>query len=480
MTENSLQQIMNPRSIVFFGASNNILTMGTAQLLNILKEGYQGEVFAVHPTEEKVLGLKTYKSVSALPRSVDLAVMVLPTRIVPKILSECGRKGIKSAIIISGGFREVGEVGEELQDEIVSVARKHGIRFLGPNCIGVLNAHRKFNSTWFPYGQEPGRIGLASQSGTYVCHTFGHLSRLGIRLSQAISVGNEADIDLVEAIEYLANDTQTRVIALYIEGIRKGREFVKLASEITTAKPIVALYVGGSKVGARASYSHTAALSGPDELYDGVFRQAGVIRAQTIEELFDLSWALATQPLPKGKEVAIVTNSGGVGVSMADACIRWRLDVPRLSESTQKRIREFIPHTASSQNPVDLTFMIDVDAFFGRITKALLEDPEINGILIYGVFGPLAFKKMKELAGDLLDIPFEQIELVQRDVLKKFIGLLQRYGKPVLGCSFLGRDDSIIALLQDSGIPFYPSPERAVKAMAALFQYARIRARRKG
>ena len=287
MSENPMVKIMNPNSVAIVGASNNIMKMGTVLLTSLIRGEYPGKVYPIHPREEIVLGLKAYRKAADLPQAADLAVLVIPTRAVPQVLGELGEKGIRKAIIISGGFREVGGGGRELEKEIIAVARQYGIRFLGPNCIGIINTRKKLNTTFFPYLHQPGGIGIASQSGTYVTQVISYLAKSQIGYSQAISVGNEADIDLVDCLEYLGEDPETRAIALYIEAIKRGREFLEVARKVTRKKPVVALYVGGSEAGARASLSHTGALSGPDGLYEGALRQSGIIRVSTVEELYD-------------------------------------------------------------------------------------------------------------------------------------------------------------------------------------------------
>jgi acetyl-CoA synthetase (ADP-forming) len=282
-TETSpLYPIANPKSIALFGASNNVTSMGTSLLNSVLDLGFEGEIYPIHPKENRVQNLKAYRSVLDLPNVPDLALIVLPTRIVSEAMDACGRKGIRHAIVISGGFKEV-----DLEKELVAVANKYGMRFLGPNCIGVANTRHKLNTTFMAFQGAPGFIGMASQSGSFVTQMFGYLSDYALGFSTAFSVGNEANIDIVDCMEYLGACPDTRVIALYIEGIRRGRAFVETARSIVPKKPIVALYVGGSEAGSRAGLSHTGALAGPDRLYEGIFRQSGVIRARSVTEMFD-------------------------------------------------------------------------------------------------------------------------------------------------------------------------------------------------
>ena len=329
--DSPLYSIVNPMSVAFFGASNRFTSMGSNQLNSLISLGFEGKIYPVHPKETEVQGLKAYQSVLDLPEIPDVAVMVLPTGVVPGVLEACGQKGIKGAVIVSGGFKEVGQDGAHLEERIVETANSYGMRFLGPNCLGVANPHHKYNTTFLPFIGRPGFIGMASQSGSFITQMFDYLAEFDLSFSAGISVGNEADIDIIEAMEYLAACPRTGVIALYIESIRRGRAFVKTAREIVAHKPIVALYVGGSEAGKRASFSHTGALAGPDQLYDGVFRQSGVIRANSITELFDFCWVLGTSQPPGGNRVIVQTHSGGPGATAADACSRTGLDLPAFS-----------------------------------------------------------------------------------------------------------------------------------------------------
>jgi acyl-CoA synthetase (NDP forming) len=265
--ESPLYPIANPKSIAFFGASNRISAMGTNLLASTLALGFEGAIYPVHPREERVQNLRAYKSVPDLPEVPDMAVLVLPTSIVPQMLEDCGKKGIKHAIVVSGGFREKGREGVELEEELVAIANKYGIRFLGPNCIGVANPHHKLNTTFLQHEGSAGYIGMASQSGSLVTQMFNYLSRYGLGFSTALSVGNEADIDIVDCMEYLGSCPNTKVIALYIEAIKRGRAFIEMARSIVPFKPIVALYVGGSNTGKQAGVCFArAALYGHNPL----------------------------------------------------------------------------------------------------------------------------------------------------------------------------------------------------------------------
>lgn len=473
--ESQLYLIANPGSIAFFGASNNFAAMGSILLASLRTMGFEGAVYPVHPKEEQVQNLKAYRSILDLPEVPDLAVLVLPTRIVCQKMEECGQKGIKRAIVVSGGFKEVGGQGVDLEKELVEIAGKYGIRLLGPNCIGVANPHHKLNPTPFPYEGAPGFIGLASQSGSFVTQMFDYLHRLGLGFSTAFSVGNEANIDLVDCMEYLGACPNTKVIALYIEGIRRGTAFVETARSIVPHKPIVALYVGGSETGKRAGFSHTGALAGPDRLYDGVFRQSGVIRAQSLTQLFDFCWVLGSLPKPKGRKVVIQTHSGGPGAIAADACGRAGLELPALSPETIEKLAPFVPHTGSINNPVDLTFTKNPNDLFRDIPRVLLKEDNADILLVYFLMPLVMIKRALEHMG----VPEEQAiekshELIDANC-KAFVKLLETNDKPVVGYTFRSLQEQEIRGLLEGGVPVFPGPERAVRALRALVQYASLR-----
>jgi len=291
--------------------------------------------------------------------------------------------------------------------------------------------------------------------------------------SEAISVGNEADTDIVDCLEYLAACPHTRVIALYIETIRRGRSFLETARTITPQKPIVALYVGGSDAGKRAGLSHTGAMAGPDRLYDGVFRQSGIIRARSIEELFDFSWVLGACPAPKGNNVIIQTHSGGPGVAAADACGRVGLELPPLSSATRDKLAPFLPPTASMNNPVDLTFTKDPLDYFHAIPGVLLEGQAADGLMVYFLMPTRTVRSALQSLGFSEDQVLEQGEKIIEQQSDAIAGLPGKYHKPVIGYSVRTRDDLFIAKLQDKGIPVLGSPERGARAMGALVRYAR-------
>ena len=464
-----LHRIFHPRSIAVFGASNKPTTMGTYQLLNILSSGYQGKVYPVHPKLSEVQGLKAYPSARELPEAPDLALITIPRDAVLEVFKDLGERGCQRAIVISGGFKEVGEEGREKEQELVKIARSYGIRFVGPNCIGIINPWLPLNTTMYPYKQNPGYIGLASHSGTYVTQVLPWLEKSGIGYARAVSLGNEADLNIVDAIEYYGEDEQVKSIALYIEGIRRPKEFLKVAKRVSRKKPIVALYVGGTRAGARSGVSHTGALSGSDEIYQGVFNQCRIIRAPDVASLYEWAFALATQPPLKGKRIAICTHSGGPATSLADACERAGFEVREFSPKLQKRIRQLIPATGSARNPVDMTFSVNLDALYFQLPELILSSGEVDGLILHGIEGESYYTHFVQASHGRLKIPVEELSGYLRGILKKLAQLPARFSKPIVSSSFMGREDSAVALVQDLGIPCYPSPERAVLAMKALY-----------
>ena len=469
---NFLYPIVNPKSVAFFGASNRFTAMGTNQLNALLDLGFEGRIYPVHPKEDFVLGLKAYKKVQDLPEIPDLAVMVLPTHLVTGVVEECGQKGIKHAVVVSGGFKEVGGEGDALEKKLLAVADQYGIRFLGPNCLGVANPHHKFNVTFLPFEGRPGFIGFASQSGSFITQMFGYLSRYDIGFSTGISVGNEADVDIVDCMEYLAACPHTKVIGLYIETIRRGRAFIDMARSIVPHKPIVAYYVGGSEAGQQASFSHTAALAGPDELYDGVLRQSGIIRAQSIPELFDFCWVLGACPRPAGNRVIIQTHSGGPGAAAADACSRAGVVLAKLTPQTREKLSPLVPATGSMNNPVDLTFSKNPLDYFSVIPDILMEENNSDGLLAYFLAPGQSIRRTMQGMG----IPPDQIpQLTEKlfdDQGKSLAGLMAKHQKPLIGYTFQSHEELSIQKLRHHGIPVFPSPDRAARAMAALVHYS--------
>jgi len=478
MSIHPLKTILSPKSIAIVGASNNPAKMGTMQFLNIIHSGFKGDIYPIHPKEPIIFGKKAYQVVHDLPSVPDLGILIVPTQLVCQFMEDFGQLGIKHALIITAGFKETGVNGKLLENQIQDIAHKYDMRFLGPNCLGVINTLFPFNATVAPVLGKPGALSMASQSGTYVAQTLMYLYQRGISFNKAISVGNEANIDLVDCLEYFAEDDTTKAIGLYIECIRRPERFLEIARELTSIKPVIAQYVGGTEAGSRSCSSHTGAMTGPDYVYQGLFDQAGIIRAKTIEEVYTYGHALATQPGLKGKRIAVLTNSGGPGTAMATTLDSYGLEVPPLIPETQKKIQALLPGHASPTNPVDLTFHTDMTLITETLPKLLLESDEIDGLLIHGImdtgWAELFYPVFRSFSSGSLD-DLKKMFTTKMDAL---IDLPTTYQKPVIVNSFFSREDHAKSTLMDNGITGTTSPELAAQIMAVMYQYACIKNRK--
>lgn len=479
MLDNPLHLLLNPKSIATAGAGNNPLKMGTLQALSILKDGWQGTFYPVHPTEKTVLGHKAYATPLELPKAPDLAMLIVPTAQVLPLFEQFAQIGTKRVVVVSAGFKETGKEGRRLEERLNEIAAANGMRFLGPNCVGFVNTAQSLNATIAPMEARPGLLGLASQSGTYITQTLAYLRERGIRFSKAVSCGNEANIDIVDVLEYLGQDEQTRAIILYIEGIRDGRRFIETAQRITPVKPVLAQYVGGSAAGARAGLSHTGAMAGPEELYEGILRQAGIIRCQSIEDLYSHGWVHATQPALKGTRLGIVTNSGGPGTAIAHNADQGGLTVPAFSETLRKGIAELIPGHASSVNPVDVTFSMDMDLLSTGLPERILRSGEVDALVVHGAMGTGFMREVYPHVREVVGNPsLEEFLAPFKTDLSEKAALPERYGIPMVISSFFGREDNYTDVYRDHGIPVFDSPEKAAQGIASLLRHKEIRERK--
>ncbi len=473
--DNPFKSLMNPRSIAITGASNNPMKMGTMHALSILKDGFDGKLYPVHPKEKEILGLPAYQDVEDIPETPELAIFVVPAAAVPGLLEAFGKKGTRRAIIITAGFREVGDDGKDLEEKINSIADKYNIRFIGPNCMGVINTEISLNTTVASLTEKPGYLGFISQSGTYVTQSLPYLRKHGIRFSKAISVGNEANMSIIDALEYLGEDQQTRAIALYIEGIRDIPRFLEVARRITPHKPVIAQYVGGSQAGARSGLSHTGALAGPAHLYEGLFRQAGVLQMHSVEDLYGHGWTLATQPKLRGNRLGVLTNSGGPGTAMANTCEMGGFDVPPFSPSLQEKIKPLIPPHAPSGNPVDITFNLNLDVLATEIPRLVMESGEVDAIVLHGAFRygfiEAIYPHIRELVNNA---PIEDILSMMPSDFDSPGKLPHSYGIPMTISSFFDSDDDFTRMYHENDIPHFDAPEKTARAMVSMLQYRQV------
>lgn len=448
-----MRPIFKPESIAVIGASRSHLKIGYETLLNTLVGGFRGKVYPVNPEAVEIMGLKAYPSVLAIKDEIDLALIVVPAQYVAKVMRECAQKKVKGAIIISAGFGEIGPEGKRMEEEVIEIARKAKIRVLGPNTMGYKSPVDNIDAS-FVFGMaNPGRIALVSQSGALCIGMIHYANAERIGLSRIISIGNKADVDDADLIEYLDQDDATDVIAMYIEGIRDGRKFLEAARK--AKKPIVVVKAGRTKSGAEATKTHTGSLSGSDEVYDSVFRQVRIQRAYDVEEMFDCARALAYQPPARGKGVGIVTNGGGAGVILSDWLEDMGLSVPDLSKKTKDDLAKILPAITLPRNPLDIIG----DAGFFRYWaagNALLEDPNIDILILICVHA--GYARPREYAGAVLKLVAEKKHL----------------NKPIISCWVGGSEiEEVIQSLKERNIPVYPSAQRAARAAKALYDEGR-------
>ncbi len=450
-----LDAFFRPQSVAVIGASREPEKLGYAVLANLKNGGFAGQLYPVNPKADQILGLKAYPSVLDIPGQVDLAVIVIPYRFVPPALEECGQKGIPAVVVITAGFREAGREGLERERELMQIAGRYGIRLIGPNCLGVIDTATPLNAS-FAAGMPPqGPIAFMSQSGALGTAVLDIAMTGRIGFSKFISLGNKADVSEIDLLEALQDDPASRVILMYIEGVPNGQEFMRVAQRVTRVKPVVAIKSGVTQSGSRAVSSHTGSLAGSEAAYKAAFQQAGVIRAVSMEALFDCALAFAYQPLLRGDRIGIVTNAGGPGILATDALERAGLEIPRLTTPTTEALAQILPGAASVANPDVLG-----DALADRYehaTRLTLADPNVDGVIV--ILTPQAMTEIDQTA-----------EAVGR--------LAQGADKPVLGC-FMGeaRVASGIEILRRYGVPNYPFPERAAAALEAMSQYRRERQR---
>jgi len=446
----SLTSFFSPTGIVIIGASHEPTKLGHGLAYNLARSNYAGAMHFVNPKGGKLFGQPIYTNIAEVPDPVDLAVVLTPAPTVPQTLRECAKRGILSAIILSGGFREVGPEGAALEAEVLAVAQEYGMRFMGPNCVGILNTHLPVDVTFLPPpGPLPGEIAFISHSGALCSAVVDWGSGQGYGFSHMISLGNQANINEADVLAPVADDRFTRVLAMYLESISNGQRFVQEASQVTRSKPIIVLKSGRSASGQRAAASHTGALAGQEHAVDAAFRRCGVIRANTSEELFDWARALAwCQPL-KGRAISILTNAGGPGVTASDAVEANGLSLAELASETVTALRQILPSAASVRNPVDILASGSPELYASSL-KILLDDPATDGVLVI-ILAPPTFS-----AGA---------------VAKAMVPIIQSAAKPVI-VALMGQRMTGEAAehLRSAHIPEYCFTERAISAMAILAQ----------
>lgn len=449
----ALDYFFTPRSIAVLGASNDSMKLGYEVFKN-LKE-YGGRVYPVNIKDEEVQGVKAYRNVKDIPDEVDLAVIIVPKRFVRQSVIDCGEKGVKGIIVITAGFGEMGEDGKREEKELVEIAHKYGMRIIGPNCVGIMNTHNSMNAS-FVMNAVKGSVAFISQSGALGAGIVYKTIKENIGFSKFISVGNMADVDFADLMEALAEDEESKSIALYIEGVKDGKRFMEVAKRVSKKKPIIALKAGKSESGARAASSHTGSLAGSYAIYDAAFKQSGILVANSIDEMLSMARAF-TQPLPKGNHIAIMTNAGGPGVLTADAIDKYGLKLANLEEETMRKLREFLPPMAAVKNPVDMIASARGGDYY-RTAKLLLEDPNVDMLIAICVVPTFAGMTPTEHA--------EGVIKAMKEV---------NNGKPVLGLFMAGYvSEKAKEVLEKEGIPAYERPEDVGIAAYALAEFAKI------
>ena len=464
------EPLFSPRSITFIGASKDQMKWGFIVLNNLINGGFKGQIYPVNPRESEILKLKVYHSVDEVPEVTDLAVIVTPPSSVPQVIEDCSRKGIKAAVVITAGFAEVGQEGHRLQLDMADIAQRSGILLVGPNCNGIASPPSSLYP-WMPPGvyPKPGPLAIVSQSGNVGVSVISRGMTRGFGFSHFVGSGNEAHLTLADFIEFFGEDPQTKVILSYAEGIRDGKRFLQVARRVTRKKPIVMISAGRTGAGARAAYSHTAALSGSEAVFTAAVRQAGIIRVKDIHELFDIGAAFIRQPLPAGKRVGIVTDGGGWGVLAADACTEVGLEVVQLPDETIAEMDGFLPPWWSRGNPVDLVAGMREGDVKNAI-EILLRCPQVDGVIFLGMRGSLAMQGGG--SSSLLNV----ITSSSGDLFTEIVQMMNEYRKPIIlasDTSFGNIDMSkdLASMLGDKGLVCYALPDQAAVAFSSLAQY---------
>jgi len=452
----TLEPLFRPRSVAVIGASRRRDTIGGAILHNLLEQGFQGPVYPVNPSASHVQAVPAYPNVEAIPGPIDLAIIVIPAAHVLEVVDACGRKGVKALVVISAGFKEVGAAGAKREAELHAAVSRHGMRLVGPNCLGILNTDPavSMNATFAPVQPPAGRIAFSSQSGALGLAILDYARELNLGISQFVSVGNKADVSGNDLIEFWEHDPGTDMILLYLESFGNPQKFTQIARRVSRTKPIVAVKSGRTPGGSRAASSHTGALAGSDQAVDALFRQSGVIRTDTIEELFDTALLLGSQPVPGGRRVAILTNAGGPGIMAADACESAGLTLPSLEPKTVKALRAFLPAEASVKNPVDMIASAEA-ASFEKALRLLVADKNVDSVIV--IFVPPLVTGAPDVA---------------RAILAGAAGSK----KPILSC-FMGTHGVPESLrsLNEGHIPSYAFPEAAARTLARAAAYGEWR-----
>jgi acetyltransferase len=456
-----LDPLFKPRSIAIIGASVKELSIGNVIIRNLQKYGYTGPIYPINPTAPEVCGITAYKSLADVPGDVDLAHIIIPSTLVPQAMEECGLKGVKAVIINSAGFSELGEVGAKLQAEFLATAKKYGIRLFGPNCQGIINSDPALNAYCnftFTY-PEPGHISVVALSGGVGALIMQGLVDLGIGQRFYASNGNACDVSIPEIVKYYGDDAETRAIILYTEGFSNPREFLETAREVAARKPVLAMKAGRTEQGAKAASSHTGSLAGVDIATELIFEKIGILPFSDEGEIVRAAMAFSSQPIPKGNQVGIITNTGGPAVIATDVLVSCGLDVPKISEKSIAALKTTQLPEAALENPIDVVATAGGSHFRGAL-DVLMEEDGVDSIFINFVTAP--FTDTHEVARQIAEV--------------------NKLGRKPMVCNFMTdlsqeRFQITMRILKEGGVPFYANPSDAAKALGALHKFGQLKRR---
>ncbi|MHC1729064.1 MAG: GNAT family N-acetyltransferase [Syntrophobacteraceae bacterium] len=447
-----LDYFFKPGAIAVIGASPRESSIGCTLLMNLKNDGFPGPIYPINPKHEEILGLKAYQSITAVQSPIDLAIIAVPIREVPEVMKECGDAGVKGAIIISAGGKEVGEEGARIEEEIRIEAQRSGIRYLGPNCLGILSPINGLNASFAGHSAEPGSLALLSQSGAICSAILDLAASEKIGFSHFVSIGSMADLDFADMIDYLGNDPRARSIIIYMENMTRHRKFMSAARSVSLVKPIIVVKSGRSEAAAKAAATHTGALAGQDAAYNAAFRRAGIIRVDTISQLFSCAEALGKMQRPAGGKLAIITNAGGPGVMAVDAFGKWPVEPAMLSAETLEKLDAFLPPFWSRGNPIDILGDAPPDCYV-KAVRTCLAAPELSGLIV--ILTPQA---MTDPTG----------------VAQALATEIENRNKPLIAVWMGARDvETGIKILNEARIPTFATPEEAVDTFMHMYSYSR-------
>lgn len=481
-TVKRLETLFNPKSVAIIGASKTIGKWGFTFCMHVTQQGYKGEIYPVNPGGGEILGLKVYKNLKEIPGPIDLAIILIPPKLVAGTITELGELNVPVCVVITAGFQEVGVVGQQMEAEIVKAARDADVAMVGPNCAGITSPHpMNLHCMMQPNFSPEGNIALVSQSGNVAGSIMHMMSKLDIGISRSVSVGNQAQLKTEDYLEYLTIDDRTKVVMAYIEGVTDGKRFMEVARELTRVKPLIIIKGGETDSGGQAAKSHTGAIAGSDDVFDGMCRQCGIIRVHDMEDMLDTATAFLSQPVPAGNRVGIAATGGGWGVMLADACVEAGLELAELPEDVLKQLDDLLPPWWNRGNPVDMVAGLSRGAIF-KAVEILCKSDGFDSVIMQG-FG---FNVTN--AGVLRTIPDDEEKTVAKYIdaalysdmrgMNFILDKIEKYGKPILVAAEYSvgadrdRNESILAFRKNN-VLVYPSSQRPAKVMARLTRYGK-------